>query len=80
MTSHENTLKEALMGLSKLQLPILNDISEKEIKEIQQAENAENKLIILQMNKKRKLVSSDLVSSETLLRDILMLILMKRIK
>ena len=44
MTSHENTLKQALMGLSKLQLPILNDISKKEIKEIQQAENAENKI------------------------------------
>ena len=35
MTSHENTLKEALMGLSKLQLPIENDISEKEIKAFQ---------------------------------------------
>ena len=34
MTLHENTLKEALMGLSKMQLPIENDISEKEIKEI----------------------------------------------
>ena len=44
MTSHENTLKQALMGLSKLQLPIHNDISEIEIKEIQQAENAENKI------------------------------------
>ena len=30
MTSHENTLKEALMGLSKLQLPFENDLSEKE--------------------------------------------------
>ena len=44
MTSHENTLKEALMGLSKLQLPIENDLSEKKIKEIQQAENAEKKI------------------------------------
>ena len=35
MTLYENTLKQALMGLSKL--PILNDISEKEIKEIHQA-------------------------------------------
>ena len=41
MTSHQNTLKQALMGLSKLQLPFQVDISEKEIKEIQQAENAE---------------------------------------
>ena len=44
MTSHENTLKQALMGLSKLQLPFQDDISEKEIKEIQQAENAETKI------------------------------------
>ena len=44
MTSDENTLKEALIGLSKLQLPFKNDVSEKEIKEIQQAENAENKI------------------------------------
>ena len=44
MTSHENTLKEALMGLSKLQLPFQDDLSEKEIKEIQHAENAEKKI------------------------------------
>ena len=44
MTAHENTIKQALMGLSKLQLPFQDDISEKEIKEIQQAENAENKI------------------------------------
>ena len=44
MTSHENTLKQALMGLSKLQLPILNDISEKDIRETQLEENAENKI------------------------------------
>ena len=44
MTSHQNTLKQALMGLSKLQLPFQVDISEKEIKEIQQAENAETKI------------------------------------
>ena len=43
MTSHETILKQALIGLSKLKLPI-DDISEKEIKEIQQAENAENKI------------------------------------
>ena len=35
MNSHENTLKEALIGLSKLQLPFKNDISEKEIKAFQ---------------------------------------------
>ena len=44
MTSYENTLKQALMGLSKLKLPFQDYISEKEIKEIQQAENAENKI------------------------------------
>ena len=44
MTSHENTLKQALMGLSKIQLPFQNDLSEKEIKEIQRAENAEKKI------------------------------------
>ncbi len=44
MTSHENTLKQALMGLSKLQIPFQDDISEKEIKEIQQAEKAETKI------------------------------------
>ena len=30
MTSHENILKEALVGLSKLQLPISKELSEKE--------------------------------------------------
>ena len=55
MTSHENTLKQALMGLSKLQLPILNDISEKEIKEIQQAENAENKINNLTDEQKKEI-------------------------
>ena len=44
MTSHENVLKKALMGLSKLQLPISKDLSEKEIKEIQLTENAELKI------------------------------------
>jgi len=44
MTSHENTLKKALMGLSKLQLPISKDLSEKEIKETQLTENAERKI------------------------------------
>ena len=47
MTSHENVLKKALMGLSKLQLPISKDLSEKEIKEIQLTENAEHKINIL---------------------------------
>ena len=44
MTSHENILKKALMGLSKLQLPISKDLSEKEIKKIQLTENAEYKI------------------------------------
>ena len=55
MTSHENTLKEALMGLSKLQLPFQDDISEKEIKEIQQAENAENKINNLTDEQKKEI-------------------------
>ena len=59
MTSHENTLKQALMGLSKLQLPILNDISEKEIKEIQQAENAENKINNLTDEQKKEIMVID---------------------
>ena len=80
MTSNENTLKQALMGLSKLQLPILNDISEKDIRETQLEENAEKKINDLTPQQKRKLVSSDLALSEILLRDIPMLILMKRIK
>ena len=44
MTSNENILKEALVGLSKLQLPISKELSEKEIKEIQLTENAESKI------------------------------------
>ena len=55
MTSYENTLKEALMGLSKLQLPIENDLSEKEIKKIQQAENAENKINNLTDGQKKEI-------------------------
>ena len=55
MNSHENTLKEALMGLSKLQLPIENDISEKEIKEIQQTQNAENKINNLTYEQKKEI-------------------------
>ena len=44
MTSHKNILKEALMGLSKLQLPMTKELSKKEIKEIQLTENAEYKI------------------------------------
>ena len=55
MTSHEHTLKQALMGLSKLQLPFQDDISEKEIKEIQQAENAENKINNLTDEQKKEI-------------------------
>ena len=55
MTSHENTLKEALMGLSKLQLPFQDDLSEKEIKEIQQEENAENKINSLTPEQKKEI-------------------------
>ena len=55
MTSHENALKQALMGLSKLQLPFQHDVSEKEIKEIQQAENAENKINNLTDEQKKEI-------------------------
>ena len=55
MTSHENTLKQALMGLSKLQLPILNDISEKDIRETQLEENAENKINNLTDKQKKEI-------------------------
>ena len=55
MTSHQNTLKQALMGLSKLQLPFQVDISEKEIKEIQQAENAETKINNLTDEQKKEI-------------------------
>ena len=55
MTSNENTLKQALMGLSKLHLPFQVDISEKEIKEIQQAENAENKINNLTDEQKKEI-------------------------
>ena len=44
MTSHQNILKDALVGLSKQQLPISKELSEKEIKEIQLTENAEHKI------------------------------------
>ena len=55
MTLHQNTLKQALMGLSKLQLPFQVDISEKEIKEIQQAENAETKINNLTDEQKKEI-------------------------
>ena len=55
MTSHENTIKQALMGLSKLQLPILNDISEKDIRETQLEENAENKINNLTDEQKKEI-------------------------
>lgn len=55
MTSHENTLKQALMGLSKLKLPFHDDISEKEIIEIQQAQNAENKINNLTDEQKKEI-------------------------
>ena len=55
MTSHENTLKQALMGLSKLQLPILNDISEKDIRETQLEENAEKKINDLTPQQKKEI-------------------------
>ena len=55
MTSHENTLKDALMGLSKLQLPILNDISKKNIREKQLEENAENKINNLTDEQKKEI-------------------------
>ena len=55
MTSHENTLKEALMGLSKLKLPFQDDISEKKIKKNQQTENAENKINNLTDEQKKEI-------------------------
>ena len=55
MTSHENTLKQALMGLSKLKLPILNDISEKDIRETQLEENAEKKINDLTPQQKKEI-------------------------
>ena len=55
MTSHKKILEEALLGLSKLQLPISKDISEKEIKEIQLIENAEYKINSLTILKKKEI-------------------------
>jgi hypothetical protein len=55
MTSHENTLKQALMGLSKLQLPFQHDVSEKDIRETQLEENAENKINNLTDEQKKEI-------------------------
>ena len=55
MTSHENILKDALVGLSKLQLPISKDLSEKEVKEIQRRENAEFKINSLTIQQKKEI-------------------------
>jgi len=55
MTSHEKILEEALLGLSKLQLPLSKDISEKEIKEIQLTENAEHKINSLTILQKQEI-------------------------
>ena len=55
MTSNENILKEALVGLSKLQLPISKELSEKEIKEIQLTENAEHKINSLTILQKQEI-------------------------
>ena len=55
MTSHEKLLEETLMGLSKIQLPISKDLSEKEIKEIQRIENAEFKINSLTIQQKKEI-------------------------
>ena len=55
MTSHKNILKEALMGLSKLRLPMTKELSEKEIKEIQLTENAEHKINSLTILQKQEI-------------------------
>ena len=55
MTSHEKLLEETLMGLSKMQLPISKDLSEKEVKEIQRRENAEFKINSLTIQQKKEI-------------------------
>ena len=60
MTSHEKLLEETLMGLSKMQLPISKDLSEKEVKEIQRRENAEFKINSLTIQQKKDIVDLDL--------------------
>ena len=69
MTSHENTLKKALMGLSKQQLPISKDLSEKEIKETQFLENAEHKINSLTTLQKQEIGEFRLVIIHNVLRD-----------
>ena len=69
MTSHENTLKKALMGLSKLQLPISKDLSEKEIKETQLTENAELKINSLTNLQKQEIGEFRLGIIHNVLRD-----------
>ena len=53
MISHEKLLEETLRGLSKMQLPISKDLSEKEVKEIQRRENAEFKINSLTIQQKK---------------------------
>ena len=55
MTSHEKLLEETSMGLSKIQLPISRDLSEKEVKEIQRIENAEFKINNLTIQQKKEI-------------------------
>ena len=55
MTSHEKLLEETLMGLSKMQLPLSRDLSEKEVKEIQRRENAEFKINSLTIQQKKEI-------------------------
>jgi len=69
MTSHEKTLKQALMGLNKLQLPIFNDISEKDIRETQLKENAENKINSLTTLQKQEIGEFRLGIIHNVLRD-----------
>ena len=69
MTSHENILKKALMGLSKLQLPIFKDLSKKEIKEIQLTENAEHKINSLTTLQKQEIDEFRLGIIHNVLRD-----------
>ena len=69
MTSHENTLKKALMGLSNQQLPISKDLSEKEIKETQLTENAERKINSLTNLQKQEIGEFRLGIIHNVLRD-----------
>ena len=69
MTSHEKILEEALLGLSKLQLPLSKDISEKEIKEIQLTENAEHKINSLTILQKQEIGEFRLGIINNVLRD-----------